>query len=413
MKNKYLTFLGLAIAGIITITTSKLTAASLGDAAPPLKISTWIKGDAVDMEKGKGKNVYVVEFWATWCPPCRESIPHLTELQKKFKDKGVVFVGISTEKERVVRPFVEKMGEKMDYVVALDDGDKTSDGYMKAFGIDGIPHAFVVDKAGKIVWNGHPMDDLEKVLQEVVEGKFDISKAVKRDAGRKQLEELIELISKGEDDKAAELAKKLEALDKEVGGIRPDGKKFVADEIRKLVKFEMLVQQYADGLMEGKANAAELEKLEKQLADVAPPDFKVQEFKADIQLQNYFGQYYQAVTRNTDDEKAAGLAEKLKATGSKNVELLNEIAWALLTDERIKKRDLNLALALAKTAFDASKGEDANVADTYARALFDSGKVEAAIEHQKKAVNLAREKEKKAEFEKTLKKYQDARQKKE
>ena len=71
------------------------TAAKLGDPAAPLSIKEWVKGKPVDVKDGK--NIYVVEFWATWCGPCRTSIPHLTELQKKFKDKGVVFVGVSDE----------------------------------------------------------------------------------------------------------------------------------------------------------------------------------------------------------------------------------------------------------------------------------------------------------------------------
>jgi thiol-disulfide isomerase/thioredoxin len=115
---------------IITVTSTLLAAASLlaanlGDAASPLDIKDWVKGSPVDLAAGKGKTIYVVEFWATWCPPCRTSIPHLTEMQKKFKDQGVVFVGVSSEKTDVVKKFVDKMGDKMDYTVAVDAG-KTS-----------------------------------------------------------------------------------------------------------------------------------------------------------------------------------------------------------------------------------------------------------------------------------------------
>lgn len=169
--------------GLIAATTLSLnlSAIELGDTAPPLHIKDWVKGEAVDLAAGKGKNIYVVEFWATWCGPCRTSIPHLTELQKQFKDKNVVFVGISDEERKAVAPFVKRMGKKMDYVVAIDDNRKSYSDYMAAFGQNGIPHAFVVNKEGQIAWHGHPMADLDKVLTEIVEGRFDMA-AVKKEA---------------------------------------------------------------------------------------------------------------------------------------------------------------------------------------------------------------------------------------
>ncbi len=110
----------------------------------------------------KGKPV-VVEFWATWCPPCRASIPHLNEINKKFKDKGLVIVGISDEKEDTVTKFRKDL--PMDYTVALDEKKELG----KKFGITGIPHAFIVGKDGKIAWHGHPMQlkdaDIEKAMK--------------------------------------------------------------------------------------------------------------------------------------------------------------------------------------------------------------------------------------------------------
>lgn len=147
-------------------------AAKFGDPAAPLHVAKWIKGDPVDLATGTGKTVYVVEFWATWCPPCRETIPHLTELQAKFKDKGVVVVGISDEKQQKVEAFVKKMGAKMAYAVGLDDNHQTSKAYMSAYQKDGIPTAFVIDKTGAVVWAGHPMEDLSKVLEQVLAGTF-------------------------------------------------------------------------------------------------------------------------------------------------------------------------------------------------------------------------------------------------
>ncbi len=140
----------------------------LGDAAYPLTGLTWIKGSPVTIAPGK---VYVVEFWATWCPPCRKSIPHLTELAKKYADR-VVFVGVSDEDVATVKPFVADQGDQMAYNVAVDTARKVFDGYMTAFGQDSIPTAFVVNAEGKVVWLGHPMDNLGDVLDKVLAGTY-------------------------------------------------------------------------------------------------------------------------------------------------------------------------------------------------------------------------------------------------
>ena len=154
------------------VTDEKATATTEETAAPEttqkkaavLEGLTYIKGDAVTFEEGK---VYVVEFWATWCPPCKVSIPHLTEIQKQFKDKSVTVIGISNEKADVVKPFVEKMAEKMNYTVAVDTEGKVGNGYMKAHNQPGIPTAFIVDGKGNIAWIGHP-DGLDKTLKQVL-----------------------------------------------------------------------------------------------------------------------------------------------------------------------------------------------------------------------------------------------------
>ena len=148
----------------------KVESAQLGQKAGALEGLTYVKGDAVSFEEGK---TYVVEFWATWCGPCRTSIPHLTEVQKQFKDKAVTVIGISNEKAETVKPFVEKMGEKMEYTVAIDTGRKVNDAYMDAFDQRGIPTAFIVNGKGTVAWVGHPMDGLDEVLEQVVAGTFD------------------------------------------------------------------------------------------------------------------------------------------------------------------------------------------------------------------------------------------------
>lgn len=159
----------LLLASLLIISTSVLAAPAKTAAA--LTGLNWIKGDAV--ATFKPGHVYIVEFWATWCPPCKKSIPHLTELQKKYNDKKVSVISISTEDVKTVKPFVDKMGDKMAYTIATDPKWLAHKNYMQAFNLENIPQAFIVDGNGKIVWQGHPMGNMDKILDLVLEGDYD------------------------------------------------------------------------------------------------------------------------------------------------------------------------------------------------------------------------------------------------
>ena len=160
---------GLAFSILLATATAPSLAKELGDWAPQLRIKEWIKGDSVDLKKGRGSSIYVIEFWATWCGPCRRGIPHLTNLQAKYEKQGVVFVGVSAEKPSVIRRFVKQQGSRMKYRVAADDSRKTYRNYMIAFRQNGIPHAFLVDRKGKLVWHGHPSGGLDRALAKLVD----------------------------------------------------------------------------------------------------------------------------------------------------------------------------------------------------------------------------------------------------
>ena len=159
----------------------------IGDKAKPLEIAEWVKGKK-DVDVTDGKSVYVVEFWATWCGPCRTTIPHLTELQKEYSDK-VVFVGVSKEKAEKVKPFVEEQWNKMDYTVALDKEGQCNLNYMKAYDQTGIPCAFIIDKKGRVAWVGHPMA-IDEPLKQVVEGTYDLKEAIEANKVAEEIDNL-------------------------------------------------------------------------------------------------------------------------------------------------------------------------------------------------------------------------------
>ena len=108
-----------------------------------LKTST---GTEVELQKLAGK-VVVVNFWATWCGPCRAEIPGMVEVDEKYKAKGLEIVGISVDYSgwRVINPFVERM--KIPYPVVWDQGEVA-----QAYGgIQAIPTTFIVDRQGNVV----------------------------------------------------------------------------------------------------------------------------------------------------------------------------------------------------------------------------------------------------------------------
>ena len=146
---------------------------SVGDPAPAWKATTWLNGEAV--EKAEAGKVYVLEFWATWCGPCIQVMPHLTELQAKYKDQGLVVIGMTgpdsngNDLDQVTR-FAEKMGPKMGYLVAFDTTGTTYRNYMLAAAQRGIPCSFVIDRTGKVAYIGHPAR-LDEVLPKVLAGE--------------------------------------------------------------------------------------------------------------------------------------------------------------------------------------------------------------------------------------------------
>lgn len=150
-------------------------ALSIGSKAPVPDVAEFLRGDKpAFFEPGK---VYVLEFWATWCGPCRQSMPHLTKLAEDLKEKGVVVVGISDEKPETVQRFLEKdeWKQKARYVIGTDPDRSTQRDYMEAAGQGGIPTAFIV-KEGVVQWIGHPMQ-VDEPLSKVVDGTWDLQAA--------------------------------------------------------------------------------------------------------------------------------------------------------------------------------------------------------------------------------------------
>ncbi len=155
----------------------------IGDAAPELKYSKWIKGTPVT--NFENDQFYVVEFWATWCGPCKAAMPHLSELAKKYKDKAT-FIGMNIWEKTGEKPYesslpevikyVNSVGDNMAYNVAADNNDKFMvNNWMLPAGQMGIPATFLI-KDGKIIWIGHPMA-VDSIMNAAIKGTYDIETA--------------------------------------------------------------------------------------------------------------------------------------------------------------------------------------------------------------------------------------------
>jgi len=323
---------------------------AVGDLAPALQVESWIKGDPITgFEKGR---VYVVEFWATWCGPCIKAFPHLSELQTKYKDKGVSIVGVNIwergandETFTKVKDFVAKQGDKMAYTVAYDGTAKAmTKNYMEAAGRGGIPSAFIVDKQGKIAWMGHPAS-MDSALEGIVAGTWDVAKA------------------KAEADAEAAVQKALN-----------DNRNSPADML------------------------AALDKVEKEMPAAKT---QIDEFRWQIHLMNGDAAKALPIMRTQIDA----------AMTKKDPQLLNRFAWLMVDPDgpfTAETRDLDLAKKAAEKAVELTENKDGTIIDTLARIHFIKGDIDKAIELQTKAIELSPA-DQKAQLQPALDEYKAAK----
>ncbi len=312
------------------------TTLTIGDPAPDIDIAHWIKGVEVDSETGftpltsfEDGRVYVLEFWATWCGPCRASMPHLSKLQEKYQDYATI-IGISDEPLATVVPFLFKTdkyddtvnNDRIRYTLCTDPDESVKQDYFRAAGQRGIPTAFIIGKDQKVEWIGHPMS-MDEPLDAVVYDTWD------RAAFRTKFE------------RQATFRAAMDTANKE------------KDWPTKLDLLSEAIETDPDNT-----------------------GLKFQMFSL-------------LVTRFDRPSQTYALGHEIAKENWDNANSLNGIAWMIAGSDDVKSPNLDFALKMAIRANELTDSNDAAILDTLARVHYEKGNLEKAVKWQRKAADAA------------------------
>ena len=306
---------------------------TVGDAAPDIGADArWLQGEPVAVfEPGR---VYVLDFWATWCGPCIQTIPELDQLHRELADEGGAVLGLALWPRAgmtATDAFVRDWAGRMTYPIGEDIGGRLAARFMEAAGRNSIPTTMVVDREGRLAWIGHPLDrDLRPALRAILDAEYDIEAAAARAAALRRAQEAIgeanELARRGRWDEAFTLMDEAIAIDPE---------RYARYRVVKVQRLLLTLRRLDDGY----ALAREL---------VAGP-----------------------------------LKDK--------PELLENLARFIAEAPGLERRELDIALAAAERSVSLTEERDADCLATLAHVLFLRGEAGEAARLQRAAVRIAGE----------------------
>ena len=327
------------LAGVAVGAPDAMGAVKPGEKAPPLMVTDWIKlnpfGDWVkskplDLANSAKGRVVLIEFWATWCAPCVQLIPHNNELYHRYKDKGLVFVSLTDtsrgQQLSTVKRFVDGRGAQMDYPVAFDETQQSILTYAADEGGVGLPHAVLIGKDGTVVWAGHPaMPAMESILKDLLLDRYDPATIQKKAQREARLEPVIrdfnQAASVGDWGKCVQVAEKMLEID-------PDNRDAI--------------------------------------------DLSVQIYLNEIRDRDRFRAW------------VSGLIDRF----GDHPDTMLTLARVLVGIDALEQREPDLALQAVQAAY-AKRPQDAGVVQTLAAVAYQLGDLERAIALQREAVRVA------------------------
>ena len=163
----WIPFIAVTVLALILATSCGTTGLAKGKPAPDFAVESVDRpGKLVHLSDFKGK-VVLVDFWATWCGPCRELAGTIDTLHRKYGDQGLEVLAVSDESREAVELY--KKEESHSYPLFLDKTGSANDAYRG----DYIPRLYIVDRAGNLIYNedGASIQDIEKLIQTTVNTK--------------------------------------------------------------------------------------------------------------------------------------------------------------------------------------------------------------------------------------------------
>jgi thiol-disulfide isomerase/thioredoxin len=183
---------------VVTFLVSPMAAASedvtpivVGDQAPTIDHVQWVRGQEIG--EWLDGHAYVIDFWATWCPPCIDGLRDLQSLEDRLAPENVHCIAVAVWPGTRSKPPEEVLARfpELSYSLAIDRDEATADALLTASRSSGLPTTMIIDREGRLAWVGPPGDDFDEALYAVVTGSYDLSAARQADLVRHRAEVFI------------------------------------------------------------------------------------------------------------------------------------------------------------------------------------------------------------------------------